>query len=179
MPESDCALISLDNKLNKDTSKRADEMKKIVLGGCILVVAVVCAMQYRDYRKERDIAEKAAAEAQAKEAKVKTLRQGITAVLKDPSSAQWQGELLSSGQETLCGEVNAKNSLGGYVGFKRYIANAHGFLIEGEGFKTWSMAHNKTPVPDYIESGARFSDGGQQVIFAKDIFKFLWTSNCE
>lgn len=40
--------------------------------------------------------------------------------LKDPSSAQFRNEQLAR-TGVLCGEVNAKNSMGGYVGFKRYI----------------------------------------------------------
>lgn len=45
--------------------------------------------------------------------------------LKDPSSAQFQSVFVSrgtSGARILCGEVNAKNSFGGYVGFKRFYA---------------------------------------------------------
>lgn len=153
-------------------------MKKLVFFLCILVVAILGARQYKDYKKERDVAEKVAAEALEKETAVKNMRKLVIAVLKDPSSAQWQGEFLSSGNETLCGEVNAKNSMGGYVGFKKYIANANGFVIEGSPFKTWSMAHNKTPVPDYMKSGARLSDDGAQVTFARDVFNFLWETNC-
>ena len=39
--------------------------------------------------------------------------------LKDPSSAQFINVRLINGGE-VCGEVNAKNSLGGYVGFQRF-----------------------------------------------------------
>lgn len=40
--------------------------------------------------------------------------------LRDPSSAQFRNEHLAK-TGVLCGEVNAKNSMGAYVGFKRYI----------------------------------------------------------
>lgn len=149
-------------------------MKKLAIFLVLLVVAFVGATQYKEYKKARLVEQ----EQQVKDDQVKLLRQQIVSVLKDPSSVQWRGEFLSSDRNTLCGEVNAKNSLGGYVGFKKYVANSQGYLIEGGGFKTWSMKHNKTPVPDYMVSGARLSDEGQQAIFAKDVFEFFWKSNC-
>lgn len=39
--------------------------------------------------------------------------------LKDPESAKYR-ELYSTG-ERLCGQINSKNSYGGYVGFRRFI----------------------------------------------------------
>lgn len=154
-------------------------MKKVAIWVVFLVIAAVCAVQYKGYRKDRAAAEKVEQEKQTKDAKIKALQKHIVAVLKDPSSVQWQGEFLSSDQTTLCGEVNAKNSLGGYVGFKRYIANNHGYLIEGGVFSSWSMEHNKIPVPDYMEDGARRSDAGDQATFSRDVFEFFWTSNCK
>lgn len=106
------------------------------------------------------------------------LHKQIVNSLKDPASVQWQNELLSIDRKTLCGEVNAKNSLGGYVGFKRYIANHAGYIIEGAPFQSWSMNSNKTPVPDYMIQGAQLSDSGQQAMFARDVFDFFWKSNC-
>jgi hypothetical protein len=47
-------------------------------------------------------------------------RAPLMTYLKDPASAQFRNErIVPSG--ALCGEVNSKNSMGGYVGFKRYI----------------------------------------------------------
>ncbi len=43
----------------------------------------------------------------------------LTRDFKDPLSAQWRG-LFLRGDKTLCGEVNAKNSFGAYVGFHRF-----------------------------------------------------------
>lgn len=44
--------------------------------------------------------------------------------LKDPESARFQNIRLSAynGGLVLCGELNAKNSYGGYVGFRRFVA---------------------------------------------------------
>ncbi len=50
--------------------------------------------------------------------------------LKDPDSAKFRDEKLS--RDALCGEVNAKNSMGGYTGYKRFIADSLFFVIEDE-----------------------------------------------
>jgi len=49
----------------------------------------------------------------------------IEAQLKDPLSAQYRNvravpDKNGYPREVICGEVNAKNSLGGYVGFRRF-----------------------------------------------------------
>lgn len=46
--------------------------------------------------------------------------------LKDPESARFQNTRLAAyaGGMVLCGEINAKNSYGGYVGFKRFVAGS-------------------------------------------------------
>ena len=106
------------------------------------------------------------------------IRSVVLAAMKDPASAQWRNEVLSADNKTLCGEVNAKNSMGGYVGFKPYIANQKGYLVQGAPFNTWSMADNKTRVPDYMVKGARMVDSGQDIYLARDVFEFFWKSNC-
>ncbi|EEI0869499.1 hypothetical protein HZ504_003222 [Salmonella enterica] len=44
----------------------------------------------------------------------------VKRLLKDPSSASFSGEYVSS-SGAVCGNVNAKNSFGGYAGNQRYI----------------------------------------------------------
>lgn len=41
--------------------------------------------------------------------------------LKDPESARFRGVFISPKGRAVCGDVNAKNSMGGYVGFRRFI----------------------------------------------------------
>lgn len=43
--------------------------------------------------------------------------------LKDPASTIYRNEQLKK-SGWLCGELNSKNSMGGYVGFKRYMAGS-------------------------------------------------------
>lgn len=44
--------------------------------------------------------------------------------LKDPDSAKFQNLRIADyeGGKVVCGELNAKNSYGGYVGFKRFVS---------------------------------------------------------
>ena len=57
----------------------------------------------------------------------------IRAALKDPESARFRNEFVSrNGTEaTLCGQVNFKNSVGGYAGFERFISGQTPPLLEG------------------------------------------------
>ena len=41
--------------------------------------------------------------------------------LKDPDSATFKNTMTSTDRLFWCGEVNAKNSFGGYIGFKRFF----------------------------------------------------------
>jgi hypothetical protein len=60
-------------------------------------------------------------------------KSNIAAKLKDPASAQFRSLFLSAKEiesggktytmHTLCGELNAKNSFGGYQGFRRFAAS--------------------------------------------------------
>lgn len=54
-------------------------------------------------------------------------RKAVLAELKDPDSAKFQGEKLKEGwtlkTSVLCGQVNAKNEMGGYAGYRNFIAS--------------------------------------------------------
>lgn len=50
-------------------------------------------------------------------------KEAIKTKLKDPESAQFRNVQFYSGLAPVtCGEVNAKNSFGGYSGYERFIA---------------------------------------------------------
>ncbi len=69
--------------------------------------------------------------------------QAVLRQLKDPDSASFRNE--RRGKMAVCGEVNAKNSFGGYVGYRRFVATA-GFAVfeqdmdPSEFEKTWDQA---------------------------------------
>lgn len=57
----------------------------------------------------------------------------IASSLKDPESARFRNVFVSPRGRAVCGEVNAKNSMGGYVGFKRFISAKDKSGIEDDG----------------------------------------------
>ncbi len=48
-------------------------------------------------------------------------KESIASSLKDPDSARFRNVFTSPKMLAVCGDVNAKNSMGGYVGFRRFI----------------------------------------------------------
>lgn len=61
-------------------------------------------------------------------------RSVVSSELFDPNSAEFRNEFVSKAGY-YCGEVNAKNRMGGYIGYKRILvsaANGNG-LMEGQG----------------------------------------------
>src|SRR5471032_660438 len=61
-------------------------------------------------------------------------KQSLTQSFKDPSSVQYRSLYISDGRlMALCGEVNAKNSYGAYVGFRRFYATGKQLLNAVEG----------------------------------------------
>lgn len=53
--------------------------------------------------------------------KLEEAQEATAQKLIDPSSAQFRD--VRWNDETVCGEVNAKNRMGGYVGFKQFYAD--------------------------------------------------------
>lgn len=57
-------------------------------------------------------------------------KSNLTKDFKDPSAVQWRELFISKDNFTsLCGEVNAKNSYGAYVGFKRFFVSSSDFMM--------------------------------------------------
>lgn len=70
------------------------------------------------------------------------LRKPVLATLKDPDSALFRNQFV--GRRALCGEVNARNGMGGYAGYTRFIAGGAGFALEGESTQTWYGKSDET-----------------------------------
>lgn len=52
-------------------------------------------------------------------------KSAVRTILKDPESAQFRNVYFSRGLDDIpvaCGEVNSKNSLGGYTGYQRFVS---------------------------------------------------------
>ena len=54
------------------------------------------------------------------------IQQKVQDVLKDPDSAKFRGVRFYPKSGAGCGEVNAKNSMGGYIGFSSFVAPKNG-----------------------------------------------------
>jgi hypothetical protein len=81
---------------------------------CIVVLAVIAigvgGIYIPKYQKIRDAKEKVANQ------------------LKDPSSAQFKN--LKFDGSVVCGEVNGKNSMGGYVGYAQFHVFGNSVLVD-------------------------------------------------
>jgi hypothetical protein len=75
---------------------------------------------------------------------VDKLKSEMASTLKDPDSVKFRGltayklyETSSSKADVLCGEVNAKNSYGGYSGFKRFVkvSNSVKLVVPGTSYQ--------------------------------------------
>jgi hypothetical protein len=76
-----------------------------------------------------------AAEDVAKAAEARLISAGqerIASGLRDPESARFRKVFISPRGRAVCGEVNAKNSMGGYVGFRRFISAADKSGVEDD-----------------------------------------------
>lgn len=82
---------------------------------------------------ERMNAERAAATEKA--------RQAVRDAMRDPDSVQFRDEKWNAGTLALCGEFNAKNAMGGYVGYTPFVVPTKGglpvevLLRDARGFK--------------------------------------------
>ncbi|MDP2263371.1 MAG: DUF4124 domain-containing protein [Hydrogenophaga sp.] len=61
------------------------------------------------------------------------LRQQVIASLKDPQSAQFRAVRHVGEGKAICGEVNARNSYGGFAGFRAFVADAQGVYWHQDG----------------------------------------------
>lgn len=114
--------------------------------------------------------------------------------LKDPESAQFRNERLTA-SGALCGEVNSKNSFGGYLGFKHYILAGPGAnYIEDAGvLGIWSA--KDTQLRDQEETAIRLhilkyndenrglplampSDAERREFANKKFFEAKWANLC-
>jgi len=103
-------------------------MKNLFLGMILLSNVVSWAqgaeappspVEQKSYKSKPALAKKALASGKA----------AVVNKMKDPSSTTFKN-LFTRNDWFLCGEVNSKNSFGGYVGFKRFIAQGDIGLVE-------------------------------------------------
>ncbi len=104
-------------------SQRGLSVVGLLVALCLLAGG---AYAYNNHKKKIKLAEEAAAataiEAQKKaaiDAQIAAAKAAIEKRLTDPLSAQYR-KVVAYSEGVVCGEVNAKNKLGGYVGFEAF-----------------------------------------------------------
>ena len=83
--------------------------------------------EVREYGKETRLF----FEKNGKEKTIATAQKSLSQTLKDPDSAKFQNVRIVDyeGGKVVCGEVNGKNSYGGYVGYKPFAAGISGSTL--------------------------------------------------
>lgn len=100
------------------------------------------------------------------------LKNELTNNFKDPTSAIYRSTSLrkniSEERYALCGEVNAKNSYGGYIGFQRFVSKKY-----PNGQSTKSLEG------DMSSKGVGSDSYTKQLnALMGDIFQTVWDINC-
>lgn len=93
----------------------------------IVFASITCLIGYGVYlyfsgKEERELKAKAKSEYYQV---VRQSQEAVEKILSDPDSAKFKDQIYN------CGYVNAKNSFGGYVGYKRYVVVFNQAYIEG------------------------------------------------
>lgn len=69
-------------------------------------------------------------------------KEALERTLKDPGSVQYQ-DVVAYSENVVCGQYNAKNEMGGYVGFRRFIT-LNGVLTSGDEHANYMNLCNNT-----------------------------------
>lgn len=110
------------------------------------------------------------------------LRKPMVDGLKDPDSAQFRNQF--PGRQSLCGEINARNGLGGYTGFSRFISTGQRYILEGSDVNTWSRSDDGTAMfiaklDREIELMRALNRTPTEQELHAAFFKHLWSERCE
>jgi hypothetical protein len=77
----------------------------------------------------------AAAWHQTQHAPAEAAKEAIRGTLKDPDSALFRNVKFYSFTGATCGQFNAKNSMGGYVGYRKFVFTQTGKLsVQGDDY---------------------------------------------
>jgi len=90
----------------------------------------------------------------AKPDSIAVAHERVKDALKDPDSAKFRSEFVAR-DGAVCGFVNAKNSYGGYGGFRRYIVEPDRVMLDGDGDDSWKMDSHWYDVCSEFEPAAK------------------------
>lgn len=128
---------------------------KIIVAIFLLIIAVAGGLTYKNNQKhndylrkqqeekinsekqaaldkeneERQEAQRVLAEKTHADEQTTAFKGRIVRMMKDPESVQFRELKFNSERDVLCGEVNARNGFGGYVGYKRFFVNSKTALV--------------------------------------------------
>ena len=112
--------------------KKAEKFLAVFVAAFISFSLVACgpsAQHLKEQAKQQDKAVLLArmeALKKAETAEIERYKAKAAENLKDPASAQFRALKLIPGNDALCGQINAKNSFGGYVGFRAFSVTSAG-----------------------------------------------------
>lgn len=134
-------------------SVKEDKIKILSVVGIVGVIALYQLSQYSSYdaspAQQAAIAAKESAEESAKVNAIALMR-GLKASLKDPDSAKFGTITIDAKGALLCGEVNAKNSFGGYTGVNNFAySNGAGYMSGDDAYQL--CYGDKPPFPQTID----------------------------
>lgn len=120
------------------------QMKFIMLGLSLSILVSACS------NSDPAQSDKKSSEDAKKASYIALNQERIKVRLKDPESAQFRNvfvsntSYISDDTPVICGEINAKNSFGGYTGFERFVSHGSVQLLEtnmadGEMGKIWAQ----------------------------------------
>lgn len=98
-------------------------MKSFVIIASALALVASAATAAPAQQKKTD------AEEQLRQKRIEVAKARILDALKDPESARFKEVYVAADGETMCGAVNSKNSMGGYVGFQNFMIEATGRIF--------------------------------------------------
>lgn len=78
----------------------------------------------------------------------------IEDTLKDPASVIYRDVRYYESSRNVCGEYNAKNGYGGYVGFKLFRVDASGNVADVEPLSDLTSSYRKTVVDIFYSTCA-------------------------
>ena len=98
---------------------------RAVVASALCHVVAGCGPSESQLKAEAAKREKAEAEAAkaAEIARIEVYKSKVLTQLKDPNSAQFRNLKILDNDRGMCGEVNAKNAFGGYVGFSAFAVD--------------------------------------------------------
>lgn len=147
----------------------------IALAALLLVAGTAAALKYDDWYA------------------IPRARKPVVAHLSDPDSAKFRNDRIAK-SGYLCGEINAKNRMGGYIGFKKFIAGTgERNYIEGDGLLSTPSPSDQEMLSrvarDFDEQRLKWkmdgvnlpeqSESEREAAIRERFFQAKWTDLCE